>query len=181
MGTSAAPGRQVINIHQPAETLFRLADSLMVLSGGKVAYCGAAAAAVQFFSVQMKKPIPLMTSSSEYLLDLVNADFTDPAEVDRLLAGGSLRTSTRPTLRLLPLFPSSALAFTLKVGHAPTSVKCLFFNVPPAWPRGRRARSRRRWWPAWRPSPRPALPGPSPTSRHASPITPARRSRTRQG
>ena len=75
----------VISIHQPAENLFRLAKSLMVLSSGRVAYCGAAANAVDFFAVKMHKPIPAMTSSSEYLLDLVNADFTDLAKVNELL------------------------------------------------------------------------------------------------
>jgi ABC-type multidrug transport system ATPase subunit len=38
----------VCNIHQPAETLFRLADSLLVLSAGRVAYCGGAVQVREF-------------------------------------------------------------------------------------------------------------------------------------
>lgn len=75
----------VVNIHQPAETLFKLADSLLLLSGGRVAYCGAAPGAVGYFTEKMQKPVPEMTSSSEYLLDLINSDFTDPVVVNEIL------------------------------------------------------------------------------------------------
>ena len=39
-------------------------------------------------------------------------------------AGSSLRTSTRPTLNLLPLLRASGCVSTLKVSHAPISVEC---------------------------------------------------------
>jgi len=42
------------------------------------------------------------------------------------LAGGVLRTRTRPTSSLLPLLRMSVQASTLKVSHAPILVECLF-------------------------------------------------------
>jgi hypothetical protein len=48
-------------------------------------------------------------------------------------AGGSLRTSTRLTVNLLLLLLQSYIpAFTLKVAHAPISIRVLVRNGPPA-------------------------------------------------
>lgn len=77
----------IVTIHQPAEQLFRLASRLMILSGGSVAYCGPSVGAVPFF-VSLGHPVPEMTSSSEYILDLVNDDFGDPSVASGRVAPG---------------------------------------------------------------------------------------------
>ena len=69
----------IVTIHQPAEQLFRLSSQLMILSKGLVAYCGPSDFAVSFFS-SLGYPVPAMTSSSEYILNLVNDDFDDSGE-----------------------------------------------------------------------------------------------------
>ena len=48
------------------------------------------------------------------------------------LAGGSLRTSTRPMLNLLLLLSASVQAFTIHVSHAPILVRVLVRNDPAA-------------------------------------------------
>jgi len=42
-----------------------------------------------------------------------------------------LRTSTRPTLNLLPLLRATVRTLTLKVSHVPNSIRVLVFNDPP--------------------------------------------------
>lgn len=74
----------LLTIHQPAEQLFRLSSRLLLLSGGRTAYCGPSAGAVAHFAA-LGQPVPEMTSSSEYLLDLVNADFSDAQKVKNLV------------------------------------------------------------------------------------------------
>ena len=68
----------LVTIHQPAEQLYRLSSQLMLLSRGLVAYCGPSERAVPFFE-SLGHPVPPMTSSSEFVLDLINGDFGDPA------------------------------------------------------------------------------------------------------
>lgn len=78
-GIATGPRRTtlIVTIHQPAEQLFRLASQLMLLSNGFVAYSGPSNGAVSFFE-SLGHPVPEMTSSSEYILDLVNDNFGDP-------------------------------------------------------------------------------------------------------
>jgi signal transduction histidine kinase len=86
----------------------------------------------------------LIKTSADSLLSLIN-DILDLTRVEsgkleleyfdfdiRTTAGRLLRTSTQPTLNLLVLLRTSARAFTLKVNHAPISVRVLVLNDPPA-------------------------------------------------
>lgn len=76
----------LLSIHQPAERLFLKADSLLLLTGGRAAYSGPIDTALAYFGELGHTPPP-MRSSSEFLLDLVNADFADsPAEVEKIVA-----------------------------------------------------------------------------------------------
>lgn len=75
----------MITIHQPAERLYLKADSLLLLSGGRSAFCGPVTEAVEWMGQLGHKPPP-MRSSSEFLLDLVNADFAeDSSQVSNIL------------------------------------------------------------------------------------------------
>ena len=74
----------VCTIHQPSTAIYLAFDGVMLLSEGRVAYRGAAAAAVDYFASRGRK-MPELTNPADFLLDLVNADFADKGEVDELL------------------------------------------------------------------------------------------------
>ncbi|KAH8085003.1 ATPase [Aureococcus anophagefferens] len=75
----------VCTIHQPSTAIYlAFFDGVMLLSEGRVAYRGAAAAAVDYFASRGRK-MPELTNPADFLLDLVNADFADKSEVDELL------------------------------------------------------------------------------------------------
>ncbi|KAH8057327.1 ATPase [Aureococcus anophagefferens] len=74
----------VCTIHQPSTAIYLAFDGVMLLSEGRVAYRGAAAAAVDYFASRGRK-MPELTNPADFLLDLVNADFADKSEVDELL------------------------------------------------------------------------------------------------
>lgn len=74
----------VATIHQPSATVFAGFHGAMVLSNGRVAYQGAAQSLISYLE-HIEKPLPPEMGVAEWCLDLVNREFTDPAEVDRLL------------------------------------------------------------------------------------------------
>ena len=74
----------VCTIHQPSTAIYLAFDGVMLLSEGRVAYRGAAAAAVDYFASRGRK-MPELTNPADFLLDLVNADFADKSDVDELL------------------------------------------------------------------------------------------------
>jgi ABC-type multidrug transport system ATPase subunit len=73
-----------LTIHQPAQMLMQMSDGLVLLSAGKAAYAGPTSQAITHMT-SIGYPLPPTTSTSEYLLDLVNADFSDPETVDKIL------------------------------------------------------------------------------------------------
>ncbi|KAK3284935.1 hypothetical protein CYMTET_7438 [Cymbomonas tetramitiformis] len=74
----------VATIHQPSATVFAGFHGAMVLSDGRVAYQGAAQSLITYLD-RIEKPLPSEMGVAEWCLDLVNREFTDPTEVDRLL------------------------------------------------------------------------------------------------
>jgi len=72
-------------IHQPSTTVFANFDKLLLLSGGRTAYFGPADKALPFFE-STGRPSPPNMNPADFMLDLVNADFTDKAQVDEILA-----------------------------------------------------------------------------------------------
>ena len=75
----------VCTIHQPSAAVYADFDRVMLLSSGKVAFQGAAAAADAYFA-SIGYPVPEKVSAAEFMLDLVNREFTDPAIVEDVLA-----------------------------------------------------------------------------------------------
>lgn len=65
----------VISIHQPSTTTFELLDQIMLLSAGKTCFFGPREDLKSYFDT-IGYPIPLHTNPAEFLLDLVNVDFT---------------------------------------------------------------------------------------------------------
>lgn len=74
----------ICTIHQPSTTVFNSFDATMVLSDGRVCYAGPAQDSIQYFE-DIGRPMPAHMNPAEYMLDIVNRDFTDPAEVDALI------------------------------------------------------------------------------------------------
>lgn len=74
----------VCTIHQPSSAVYNGFDRVMLLSQGKVAFLGAAADALPHFT-RAGFPMPPNTNPAEFMLDLVNAEFTDPASVEEVL------------------------------------------------------------------------------------------------
>ena len=74
----------VCTIHQPSASVYADFDRVMLLSSGRVAYQGEAAAVYDYFA-GIGYPVPDNMSAAEFMLDLVNREFTDPAKVDDVL------------------------------------------------------------------------------------------------
>ena len=77
----------IASIHQPSTTTFELFDQLLLLSHGKTCYFGTTAKLRGYFA-GISYPIPSHTNPSEYLLDLVNDDFSK----DKQASHDQLRT-----------------------------------------------------------------------------------------
>jgi energy-coupling factor transporter ATP-binding protein EcfA2/ABC-type multidrug transport system permease subunit len=65
----------IFSIHQPSRSIFNLFDKLLLISAGKTQYFGAAADAVGYYS-KIGIEIPLHTNIPDFLLELVNIDFS---------------------------------------------------------------------------------------------------------
>lgn len=71
-------------IHQPPASVFASFDNNLILSMGRVAYFGKAAAMGEYFA-SIGRPPPPNTNLAEFVLDLVNKDFTDATGVTQIL------------------------------------------------------------------------------------------------
>ena len=74
----------VCTIHQPPASVFAGFDNTMVLSMGRIAYFGKAKKMGQYLSSIGQSP-PADTNPAEFILDLVNKDFTPLAGVKSIL------------------------------------------------------------------------------------------------
>lgn len=74
----------VLTIHQPGEKVFDLSNGLLLLSGGRTAYFGLTANAVDHFTGLGHK-VPPLTSGAEWMLDLVDTSFQEHETVDEIL------------------------------------------------------------------------------------------------
>ncbi|KIW15416.1 hypothetical protein PV08_05462 [Exophiala spinifera] len=71
----------IASIHQPSTTTFDLFDQLMLLSEGRMCYFGALAGIHAYFN-RINRPIPVHINPAEFLLDLVNGDFSQARNND---------------------------------------------------------------------------------------------------
>ena len=74
----------VCTIHQPPASVFAGFDNCMLLSMGRVAYFGKADSMGEYFA-SIGNPPPADTNIAEFVLDLVNTDFTPEEGVHTLL------------------------------------------------------------------------------------------------
>ena len=75
----------VCTIHQPPASVFAGFDNTMILSMGRVAYFGKAAKMGEYLE-SIGSPPTADTNPAEFILDLVNKDFTPTAGVKKVLA-----------------------------------------------------------------------------------------------
>ena len=72
-------------IHQPSSSVFAKLDQLLILSGGRPAYNGAAHELATFLA-SVGRPVPEHTNVADCMLDAINADFVSVNQVEQLLA-----------------------------------------------------------------------------------------------
>ncbi|KAF2136251.1 uncharacterized protein K452DRAFT_322531 [Aplosporella prunicola CBS 121167] len=84
----------IASIHQPSTATFELFDKLLLLSQGKTIYNGPVSAVQNYFA-EMGHQMPLYMNPAEFLIDLVNTDFTqDQSAADDRLYGIQSRWKT---------------------------------------------------------------------------------------
>jgi len=66
-------------IHSPTSHIFQMFDDLMLLSRGKLIYCGPREGSTLFFEDQ-GMPVPQLTNPADHFLDLINYDFSGDEE-----------------------------------------------------------------------------------------------------
>ena len=74
----------VCTIHQPPASVFADFDNCMILSMGRTAYFGKASKMGEYLA-SIGSPLPADTNPSEFILDLVNTDFTPISGVKEVL------------------------------------------------------------------------------------------------
>ena len=74
----------ICTIHQPSRVIYDLFDKMLILSQGRVAFCGTHNEAKLHFK-SIGYTFPISTNPSEYMLELVNSDFTDKSKVNTIL------------------------------------------------------------------------------------------------
>jgi len=84
----------ICTIHQPSSSVFAGFDSVCFLTGGNMAFVGKAGAMTEYVA-QVGKPMPPNVNPADYMLDLINKDFNDPATVDFMVGEWKKR---RPTI-----------------------------------------------------------------------------------
>jgi ABC-type multidrug transport system ATPase subunit len=65
----------IASIHQPSTTTFNLFDDLCLLARGQTCYFGAVTGVIEYFA-SIGYPMPSQINPAEYMLELVNADFS---------------------------------------------------------------------------------------------------------
>ena len=68
-------------IHQPSSDVFASFDRVGFLTGGKLAYIGAASGLPAYLE-GIGKPVPTGSNPADFMLGLINRQFSDPAVVD---------------------------------------------------------------------------------------------------
>lgn len=76
----------IFTVHQPSTNIYNSFDRIMLLSKGRIAYNGVKNN-VEGYLKEIGYPLPAQTNPAEFLLDIVNTDFTDDAKVEEILDG----------------------------------------------------------------------------------------------
>lgn len=76
----------VCTIHQPSSAIYNSFEKVLLLSGGRTAFCGSPERSVVYFS-SLGYNTPKNTNPAEFLLDCINSEFTDFQAVNKVLDG----------------------------------------------------------------------------------------------
>eukprot|EP00241_Pyramimonas_parkeae_P001192 CAMPEP_0114274988 /NCGR_PEP_ID=MMETSP0058-20121206/30082_1 /TAXON_ID=36894 /ORGANISM="Pyramimonas parkeae, CCMP726" /LENGTH=584 /DNA_ID=CAMNT_0001394863 /DNA_START=770 /DNA_END=2522 /DNA_ORIENTATION=- len=74
----------VATIHQPAASVYKGFQGLLLLSDGRVVYQGQARRLEEYLAL-IERPLPAATGVAEWALNVVNREFADPERVDHML------------------------------------------------------------------------------------------------
>lgn len=74
----------VCTIHQPSSQIYMDFTNVMLLSQGRMAYFGTPDDSIKYFATQGHK-VKQFSNPAEFLLDVINAEFTEPAKVQEIL------------------------------------------------------------------------------------------------
>lgn len=85
----------VCTIHQPSSSVFAGFDLVTFLTGGRQAYMGKASELAKYLA-SVGHPVPAQSNPADFMLDLINRDFSEAATVDELV--GHWRTHA-PSLK----------------------------------------------------------------------------------
>lgn len=72
-------------IHQPSTAVYNGFDRVMILSRGRMAYCGKAGETALNYFDTIGYPMPPNTNPAEFMVDMVNSDFRDEEVVKSIL------------------------------------------------------------------------------------------------
>mmetsp|Transcript_11266 Transcript_11266/g.14548 ORF Transcript_11266/g.14548 Transcript_11266/m.14548 type:complete len:764 (-) Transcript_11266:453-2744(-) len=98
-------------IHQPSTAVYHRFDRVMILSRGKMAYCGKAGNYALDYLSSIGHPIPPNTNPAEFMVDLVNGDFNDVKIVNHILDSWSFTHKNHQ----IADYPSSSSSSSLKL------------------------------------------------------------------
>ena len=89
----------ICTIHQPSTVVYNSFDQVMLLAGGAVAFRGTADEAVPYFA-SIGHAMPNHSNPAEFMLNLVNDEFSDPKQVAAVMGHWAKNRSdgTDPTL-----------------------------------------------------------------------------------
>ena len=74
----------IYTIHQPSTQIYNTFDRIMLLTDGRIAYCGTRENVIPYFE-KIQMPVPPQTNPAEFMLDIVNKDFSDAAHVNSVI------------------------------------------------------------------------------------------------
>jgi ABC-type multidrug transport system ATPase subunit len=74
----------VCTIHQPSSAIYNSFEKVLLLSSGRTAFCGYPERSVSYFA-SLGYITPKNTNPAEFLLDCINAEFTDSQAVNKVL------------------------------------------------------------------------------------------------
>jgi len=74
----------ICTIHQPSGKIFKKITKLLLLSGGRVAYCGKTADVIDYFK-QLGRVMPEQENPADFVLEQINQDFVEPRGVEEVL------------------------------------------------------------------------------------------------
>uniref|UniRef100_A0A7S0ZUN7 ABC transporter domain-containing protein n=1 Tax=Noctiluca scintillans TaxID=2966 RepID=A0A7S0ZUN7_NOCSC len=89
-------------IHQPSADTFLHFDKTLVLSAGRVAFLGEPAAMENYLDA-LGKPVPNNTNIADWMLDVVDKDFSDAQEVEKVISAYAESSKDLPATQASPI------------------------------------------------------------------------------